>query len=332
MLVSFIVVALNAGNYLNELIEDIKKQDYNHKDIEIIFVDGNSNDSTKQMMIDLKNSNHNFSRVVVLDNPKKTLPCGWNVALKEVKGDIILRVDAHTSIPKNFVSNNVACIKSGENICGGKVSNIIDSNDNWQKVLLLAESSSFGGGIASFRRCSERRYVDTIAFAAYRQEVFKTVGRYDERLTRTEDNEIHYRMKKSGYKFLMDSSIHSSRYARNTLRKMIKQKFENGYWIGLTMGISPKCFALYHFIPFLFIIAIIFTSIISIYGYPLPVKVLWGAYLICSISISILSITKEKIRLELISLPFLFLVIHLSYGIGTLIGLIRMPFWIRQYK
>lgn len=330
MLVSFIVVAYNAGERLNDLIKNINEQDYDHKNIEIILVDGNSIDDTKKIMEDFAESDHNFARICVLDNPKRTLPCGWNVALDESKGEIIIRVDAHVSIPEDFIANNVACIKSGEKICGGQVISIIDSDDNWQRTLLLSENSAFGGGIASFRRASVRRYVDTIAFAAYKREVFEVVGAYDERLTRTEDNEIHYRMKQAGYKFLMDSKIHSLRYARNTFKKMIKQKFGNGYWIGLTMGISPKCFSLYHFVPFLFVLAIIITSIISIYGYSLPAYILWGAYFIGSIGMSVLSIAKEKFCFEFLVLPFLFLIIHISYGIGTLIGLIKMPFWIRK--
>lgn len=330
MLVSFIVVALNAGEKLQELIKDINAQDYNHQNIEVILVDGNSKDDTKKIMDAFMKSNHNFARICVLNNPKRTLPCGWNIALKESKGEVILRVDAHVSIPNNFIANNVACVKNGEKICGGKVTSIIESDDSWQRTLLLSENSAFGGGVAGFRRSNERRYVDTIAFAMYKREVFDTVGRYDERLTRTEDNEIHYRMKQAGYKFFMDSSIHSFRYARNTLPKMIKQKFLNGYWIGLTMGISPKCFALYHFVPFLFLIAIIITSIVGINGYPILAYMLWGSYFIGSITMSILSLTKEKFSFGFLLLPLLFLMIHLSYGLGTLVGLIKMPFWIEK--
>lgn len=328
MLVSFIVVALNAGENLQELIKDINAQDYNHQNIEVILVDGNSTDDTKEIMETFMKSNHNFARICVLDNPKRTLPCGWNVALKESKGEVILRVDAHVSIPNDFITNNVVCIKNGEKICGGKVTSIIESNDSWQKTLLLSENSAFGGGIASFRRNTEKRYVDTIAFAMYKREVFDTVGVYNERLTRTEDNEIHYRMKRAGYKFFMDSNIHSFRYARNTLPRMIKQKFLNGYWIGLTMGVSPKCFALYHFVPFLFLLAIIMTSIVGISGYTMPMYMLWGSYFIGSIAMSILSLTKEKFSLKFLLLPLLFLMIHLSYGLGTLVGLVKMPYWV----
>ena len=81
MKVSFIVVAYNAGNKLENLLKDLEKQDYNHDDIEIILVDSNSSDNTKDIMMKFKEINKTFSKVLVLDNPKKILPCGWNIAL-----------------------------------------------------------------------------------------------------------------------------------------------------------------------------------------------------------------------------------------------------------
>lgn len=332
MLVSFIVIALNAGEKLNNLIEDLKKQDYNHKDIEIIFVDSNSNDNTKGVMQKLAESKNDFSRVIVLDNPKKILPCGWNIALKESKGDVILRVDAHSSIPQNFITKNIESIKNGEKIVGGHRVSIIDEENSWQKTLLIAETSLFGSGIARYRRTDEKKYVDTLAHAAYSREVFEKVGGYDERLARTEDNEMHFRMKSAGYKFLLDPSIKSYHHARNTLTKMIKQKFMNGYWIGLTLGVSPKCFSVYHFVPLCFILAIIFSLLLTIVGIRWPIIILLSLYLIINIINTIISIIHKKFEATYLLLPLIFFLLHCSYGLGTLKGIISLPFWIRKNK
>lgn len=142
-----------------------------------------------------------FRRVCVLDNPQKILPCGWNVALSEAQGDVILRVDAHSKIPADFIRQNVICMESGEKIAGGPRISIIDESSNWQCTLLMAEKSMFGSGIAKYRNANSPQYVNTLAHAAYSREVFERVGGYDERLVRTEDNEIHYRMREAGYKF-----------------------------------------------------------------------------------------------------------------------------------
>ena len=276
MKVSFIVVAYNAGSKLENLLEDLKKQDYNHNDIEIILVDSNSSDNTKDIMMKFKEINKTFSKVLVLDNPKKILPCGWNIALEASTGDLILRVDAHSSLPNDFISKNVNRIDMGEKIVGGHRISIIDENNAWQKTLLIAEKSIFGSGIATYRRKEREEYVSTLAHAAYSREVFKKVGGYDERLARTEDNEIHYRMKKAGYKFLLDPTIKSYHHARNSLSKMMKQKYLNGYWIGLTMGISPKCFSIYHFVPLVFVLALIFSIIFAFVFSGIPLILLLG--------------------------------------------------------
>lgn len=332
MKVSFIVVAYNAGSKLENLLEDLKKQDYNHNDIEIILVDSNSSDNTKDIMMKFEEINKTFSKVLVLDNPKKILPCGWNIALEASTGDLILRVDAHSSLPNDFISKNVNRIDMGEKIVGGHRISIIDENNAWQKTLLIAEKSIFGSGIATYRRKEREEYVSTLAHAAYSREVFKKVGGYDERLARTEDNEIHYRMKKAGYKFLLDPTIKSYHHARNSLSKMMKQKYLNGYWIGLTMGISPKCFSIYHFVPLVFVLALIFSIIFAFVFSGIPLILLLGAYFTFNILNTIFSIISEKKHLDYLLLPFIFFLLHLSYGWGTLYGLIKLPFWIRLNK
>ncbi len=332
MTVSFIIVAYNAGSKLDNLLNDLEQQDYNHNYIEIILVDSRSSDNTKDVMMKFKELNKSFSRVIVLDNPKKILPCGWNVALAESTGDIILRVDAHSSLPKDFISKNVKRIEMGEKVVGGHRISIIDEDNAWQKTLLIAEKSIFGSGIASYRRQEKEEYVSTLAHAAYSRETFKNVGGYDERLARTEDNEMHYRMKSAGYKFLLDPTIKSYHHARNSLSKMMRQKYLNGYWIGLTMGVSPKCFSIYHFVPLLFVLALILTTIGAFMISPMPLIILLAVYFTFNIINTIFSTIKEKKHFSYLFLPIIFFLLHVSYGWGTLYGLIKLPFWVRKNR
>ena len=253
MLVSFIIIAYNAEKFLDKSLESLKKQDYPHKDIEVILVDSVSTDGTRKVFEKFKTENEkDFYQIKILTNKGKTLPKGWNVALKEVTGEAVLRVDAHTFFDKDFIWNNVKEIESGENIVGGKCISVTQNNNWKEKLLLIAEESIFGCGIADFRRKESKEYVSTLAFAMYRKKVFDDVGPYNENLARTEDNEMHYRMKQKGYKFLLSPNIKSYRYARSDLKGMIKQKYGNGKWIGITLHYCPKCFSIYHLVPFLF--------------------------------------------------------------------------------
>ena len=323
--VSFIVVARNAASTLRTLFDCLKLQTYPHEWIEVILVDGLSTDTTKAEMLRFQAEDNDFWQIRVLDNPKKTLPCGWNVSLKAAQGDALLRVDAHVSIPKNFIELNVKDLLRGEDICGGKVTSVPGNESKWAFVLNEAENSMFGGSIAAFRRSDSAGYVSTAAFAIYRKAVFDTVGDYNELLTRTEDNEMHYRMRKAGFRFYYDPEIVSYRKTRSNLKELAKQKYLNGYWIGRTLWIEPRCFSLYHFIPLAFVLSIIVSAALFSLGVSFPAAILWAAYAIVNLGMVLGSIVKSTDRNWLfVFLPAVFLVLHIWYGVGTLIGLLRI--------
>lgn len=323
--VSFIVVALNAAATIEALLDCLERQTYPHKYIEVILVDGMSADETKAKMLRFRERRHDFSRVEVLDNPGKTLPCGWNVALDAAQGDALLRLDAHVTIPEDFIEKNVKNLSKGEDICGGRVISVPARNTRWSIVLNEAENSMFGGSVAAFRRAREAGYVSTAAFAIYRRTVFDRVGRYNEALARTEDNEMHYRMRKAGYRFYCDPEIVSYRVTRADLKKLAGQKYANGYWIGRTLGVEPRCFSLYHFAPLAFLLAAILTAALFCFGIRWPAVLLWGAYALANLTMTAAAVIGCRERnLLFCLLPLIFLLLHLAYGAGTMVGIVAM--------
>lgn len=330
MKVSVCVVAYNEEKNLPALLECIRKQTYSHDKMEVVLIDGISQDNTKQLMLQFKEKNKDFYQIQVLDNPKRKQACGWNVAIKNYTGDVIIRVDAHASIPSDFVEKNVQVLQTGEYVCGGIRPNIIDESTPWKENLLLAEQSMFGSSIASYRRSEKKTYVNSLFHGAYRREVFDNAGLFDEQLGRTEDNEIHYRIRQAGYKICYSPDIISYQHTRSTLKSMLKQKYGNGYWVALTLKVCPKCLSLYHFVPLAFVGAIIVTTILAILGYPLLSYIMWGAYWTVSVLMAILAVRGHKKRVHQLFLPILFFLLHVSYGIGSLIGILKLPFW--KYK
>ena len=351
MFITMCVIAYNEEKSIRNILDCIKRQNYEHKCMEIVLVDGMSTDRTKDIMLDFaEESGDEFDRIVVLDNPQKTLPSGWNVALREYKGDAIIKVDAHAVIPEDFVSKNVAVLETGEYICGGQRPNIIDEPTPFKQTLLLAESSMFGSSIADYRNNPGKTYVKSLFHAAYRREVFDKVGFFNEELVRTEDNEIHYRMRKAGYKLCFDPDIISYQYTRSSLLGMLKQKYANGFWIGKTSKVCPQCLSIYHFVPFAFVSAIIasfpaitglgtasafighgnkntgkFCEILNKIKNIIVVltTVMWVLYGTLASTMAVVSSVKagEKRNITNILLPVLFLMLHISYGVGTIMGL-----------
>ncbi|MBA7521919.1 hypothetical protein ES705_14031 [subsurface metagenome] len=327
-IVSFIIVARNASQHLPRIFSDILAQDYPVDRLELLLIDGRSTDDTRTIMEDFGKAHKEFN-VKVLDNPGKILSCGWNVGLAEAKGDIILRVDAHSSIPPNFISRNVEAILSGESIVGGATISKIHKNI-WPGLLSMAEGSKFGSGIADFRNPGPPRYVDTLAYAAYKRSVFEKVGGYHERLVRSQDNEIHYRMKKAAFKFFFDPAIKSFHTPRSTLYGILKQKYNDGFWVGLIMGIQPRCFGVRHFVPSLFVGALVIVFVLGIVWNWFPFIFLTVSYGICAIVFTIEALLKAPLKIKplCLFLPFIFLLMHTSYGVGTFSGFIKMPMFV----
>lgn len=352
MFITICVIAYNEEETINSILQDILAQDYSHSDMEVLLVDSASTDHTKQQMLKFAARNEqnsgvlHFRRVLVLDNPKRTLPCGWNVALSAYSGEALLKVDAHASIPTDFVRRNVEALKSGENIVGGQRPNILDFPTPWKETLLLAESSMFGSSIAPYRNNPGKTYVKSMFHAAYRREVFDRIGGFNEDLARTEDNEIHYRMRQAGFKLCFYPDIISYQHIRSSMKRMLRQKYANGYWIGLTSGVCPQCLSLYHFVPFAFVAAILLSAAgLFIFGVlgasgilfritAVLTGLMWGLYGILAVGMSVLAALSagERRNFSCIALPFLFLMLHLSYGIGTVVGLIKMPSWAKGIK
>lgn len=332
MLVTIGVITLNESKMIDELLEDILAQDYCKNDIEVVFADGISDDDTKNKLIEFRENNiDNFYDIKVLDNHKVTQAAGWNVVIKNSIGDAIIRVDAHSRIPSDFVSENVKVLESGEYVCGGRIIKTIKGNGLKEKILLMAENSMFGSSPAKYRRSDKKEYVKTVAQACYRRDVFNKVGLFDEGLLRSEDTDMHYRIRKTGYKILMSHTINSEYFARNTLSKMCKQKYATGHSIAVTsIGKSIKMFSLYHFIPYLFLLAIIVSSILFGVGLgfkkyqPMiyPFIVLIGLYASVCVIFAIKSSIEYKQPLGILVLPFMFIILHLSYGVGTFFGFI----------
>ena len=322
--VTFGIIAYNEQRFLPDLLEDLCIQTFPHELIEIIMVDGMSSDNTWKIMSEFKKKHSlEYLNIQVLKNEKRIQPTGWNIVIQNSTAEVILRIDAHARLPENFIEKSMECINSGEYVCGGPRENIIDNESPWKKVLLAAEKSMFGAGIASYRNdTKEKKYVSSVFHGAYRKEVFNKVGLFNEHLVRTEDNEIHYRIRKTGFKICYDPTIKSYYQTRNTLRSMLKQKYLNGLWIGKTLFVCPGCISVFHLVPFAFICGIIFTTALLFFNFPCFSQILWVSYGIVTVVMSITAMIQANTNLlYFLCLPLIFLLLHLSYGVGTAVGL-----------
>lgn len=319
------IIAYNEKRYLPDLLDDLLSQTYDKSLTEVILVDGESSDNSLEIMNRFKYKYLNeYADIKVINNPKRIQPAGWNVVIRNSTADVMIRIDAHARLSKDFIESNVKCINSGENVCGGPRENIIDENNAWKHTLLDAEKSMFGAGFASYRRDTEhKKYVKSLFHGCYKKSVIEKVGLFNEKLVRTEDNEYHYRIREAGYRICYDPNIKSYYQTRNSLKGMIKQKFNNGLWIGKTLYKCPGCISIFYLVPCMFIFAIILTMVLLAFGIVWPTFLLWCTYATVNIVMSVMAFVQSDKRSGFsLLLPIIFLMLHIVYGLGTIKGLI----------
>lgn len=329
-LVSVGIVAYNESSVLEGILGDLARQTYPHEKIEILLIDSASEDDTKAKMQQFAEKNAQegmgFKAIRVLDNPKRIQAAGWNVAIAEYDGDALIRIDAHATIAPDFVERNVAVLDSGECVCGGFRPTVIapGCDTPWARTLHLAEESAFGSSVASYRRETEARYVNSLFHGAYRRCVLEEVGGFNEALLRTEDNDFHYRIREAGFQIRLDPSIRSAQHVRGTLAKMLKQKYGNGYWVGRTVFVQPKCLEIYHFAPLVFVLGIALLVVQGALFSWAPFIVSGLLYALLCTLLSVRAIMQSDMKhVQMVALPGVFFGIHFCYGVGTIAGLTR---------
>ena len=318
MKVSIIITARNEEKYLPMLFEDILNQTYPLQNIEVVLMDSNSTDNTRKLMEEFKNNNESLS-VQIVTNERQIQAAGFNEGVKHATGDVVLKIDAHSRIPQDFVQKNVNEIIAGAFVCGGNRPTVVDSDDDFSKTLHIVEESALGSSIANYRKSNVKRKVNSIFHGMYRKEVFEKVGLADERLLRTEDNEFHYRVRKAGYDIIFNPEIESYQYIRPTFTKMIQQKFANGYWIGLTSHICRDCLSLFHFGPGVFVATLLILMMFTPISF-IPLLTVFGLYILAVLGLSIFEISKQQYNHTLLLIPFIMIAVHFAYGIGTIKG------------
>lgn len=318
--VSIVMPVYNEEKYIGKCIESLFLQDYPLEKMEWIFVDGGSNDNTLEIL-ECYRQQH-LELIKILNNEKKIVPCAMNIGISASCGKYIIRIDAHADYAKDYISK---CVYYLNNTDADNVGGIAETKSNGFMGNAIAKmlSSKFGVGNSQFRTNGKSGYVDTVPFGAFRREVFSKYGGYDERLVRNQDNEMNYRIRKNGGKIFLADDIKLSYYCRDSVKGIADMARKNGQWNIITMKLCPGAMGLRHFIPFLFVASIVFLGLLgfinSLFWYGLLCEI--GLYLILDI---IFSIKKAKNIGQFFVLVFLFPLFHISYGIGSFNGIIKL--------
>lgn len=316
---SIVIPCYNEKNYIQNCINSILGQNYPQSLIEIILVDGFSNDGTREIIQNFIKSNSNIR---LLNNPQRKTPQALNIGIKDSKKEVVVILGAHAELDVNFISlNNKFQLEKGVMVTGGTQTNI--GKNFTQKLIGLTMQLPFAMASAKYRWSNKEQYVDTVVYAAYRRELFDELGFFEENFTISEDAEFNWRVRQKGYKIFYSPEIKSYYYPRETVISFVKQIFRYGI---LRVNVLKKHFdslKLFHIIPPIFVLVLIALIIVTVVN---PSNYIWLIlfivfYFLINIMLSFSKIKSREIAYYLF-VPLLIFLMHLSWGSGFLAGLI----------
>jgi len=287
-------------------------------------VDGQSEDGTREIVFEFS-KRHPWIRF--LDNVRRIVPAAMNIGIQSAKGQIVIRMDAHTVYPANYVSGLVQwLVKSKADNVGGICITLPANQTPEANAIAFALSHPLGVGNGYFRiGAAEPKWVDTVPYGCYRKQVFHQVGLFNENLIRNQDIEFNLRLKRRGGKILLVPAIVSYYSARSTIKDFLKQSFANGFWVIYGAGFTHLPFSVRHVVPLLWVGSLMTLSAAAFYnqGFIVVALLMLTLYLAVSTAVSVHLAWSRGMK-TCLCLIAAFGTLHFGYGAGSLWGLVKL--------
>ena len=336
--ISIVIPCRNEDKFIRTCLDSIFANDYPKDRLEVLVVDGMSEDGTRAILDEYLNR---YPFIRVLPNPKRVTPVAFNIGIRQARGDLIMIMSAHATLGKDAIAQCATFSNKYDADNVGGVWKIHPRNNGLlAKAVVCALSHPFGVGRALYRTISqtetEPRWVDTAAYGCYKREVFERIGTFNERLVRGQDAELNRRLAEAGGKTLLVPGIVINYYARSDFHSFCKHNFRNGVWAVLPFAYSnvmPVSWR--HLTPLAFVTGLIGSAFLG-----LLVKPFWwlfgaaaAAYGAANLGASAQVARRQHNLKYLAIMPWVFATLHIGYGLGSLWGVIKLvgasEFWNR---
>lgn len=269
---SIIVPCLNEEKSIEELLLSLVKQDNIEMIGEVIISDGMSIDRTRDI---ISSYIDNFSdlnvKLIIVDNINKTTSAGLNKAVETSSFSRIIRLDAHSKIDSDYISEiDAGFDRTNSDLVGPSIKYY--NKQSFGAAVCAVINSKFGNGGTESRNGLEKTGVKHAVMSCYDKGVWVDLGGYDENLKSNEDFDFDYRAYLKGYRI---SSLSRPTYyalARDSSLAFARQRFRYGYWKYKVVRKHPKSLQTRQFVPILytsfFIMAIPVPFLLSILVIP----------------------------------------------------------------
>jgi len=328
--VSVVIPCLNEERFIGKALHNLADQ-YDTNRYEIIVVDGLSQDRTREVIAEFCRERPEMD-VTLIDNPARRIPAALNLGIDAARGDIIARLDAHAVASPGYIRRSVEVLRQpGVGVVGMPCQVCPGADTLTAKSIAAAVSHPFGIGDAKYRlgrNSSEQEAVDTVAFACFRKELWSELGGFDEGLSANEDYEFNYRVRKQGQTVLLDTAEHCDYFARTTLKDLASQYWRYGRWKARMIRLHPRSLKLRQAVAPIFAASIPFLLLAGFWFRPAwwLLGIEWGLYLVLALLFAVKVAFRPNGGIGfLLMMPICFSLIHLSWGFGFLLGLVKAP-------
>lgn len=321
-MLSVICPIYNEEKYIAKCIESILNQDYPKDDLEVIFVDGMSTDKTRDIVNEYTSK---YPFIKLIDNPQKIVPPAMNIGIRESKGEIIIRLDAHAEFPSHYFSRLTKALMdlNADNV-GGVCVTLPTSDDIIPIAIANVLSSKFGMGNSTFRvGCKKIQEVDTVPFGCWNRDIFEKIGYFDEELIRNQDDEFNGRIiKNNGHIYLLPD-IEIKYFARDKIAKVYKMFYQYGLFKPLVNKKLGYPATIRQFFPPIFVSGLLLGLILS---FIFPILSIPYISVICLYLLlaTYFSIKTSNNILVILTQIYIYFVVHMGYGLGYIKGILNI--------
>ena len=328
--VSVVIPCLNEERFIGKALGNLANQ-YDPDRYEIIVVDGMSQDGTREVIAEFRLNRPDVS-VTLIDNPARRIPAALNLGIKAARGEIIARLDAHAVASPGYIRRSVEVLRQdGVGVVGMPCQVCAGADTPMARGIAMAVSHPFGIGDAKYRLGrggAAQEPVDTVAFACFKKELWLELGGFDEALAVNEDYEFNYRVRLNGKMVLLDQVEHCDYFARATLKDLFNQYWRYGQWKARMIRRHPGSIKFRQTVAPIFVASIPLLLVSGFWLRPawwlLAVEL--GSYLLLALFFAFRLARRPGAELRfMILLPLIFGAIHLSWGTGFLLGLVKAP-------
>lgn len=329
--VSVVVPCRNEIRHIRVFLNSVFRQELGEIKMEVLVADGMSNDGTRLVLNEFKKR---FAALRVLDNHEQIVSTGLNRAIREARGEIILRMDAHSLYARDYVRTCVDVLNetNADNVGGPALT---QADGFLARAIAYAYQAPFARGGVKFRNPQYEGPVDTVTYGCWRKSTLEHIGMFDEKLVRSQDYELNMRIISRGGTVWRSPRIISWYWPRASLPGLFWQYFQYGFWKVAVIRKHRRLASGRNFVPGSCLLAgailLLGAAIARLTGSPRwqnAIFDVWftltGLYFLASLEAA-LSIAKRAGWNFLPCLPVVFAIYHLSYALGFVLALFYRP-------